>query len=186
MAVNNVCLYPKVCSVCGKEYMPTGHHQKWCRECTLSARKEVANRCNKHWQENNPEKVRGYGRRWESANPDKVHAKHKRWQVRHPNYYREYNKVWSAGHPGRVKNWRLDYPDNAKASDLKSKSRRRTLGFVPLNSWFVGCEGHHINKNDIIYLPRKMHRSVWHNQRTGQGMAEMNALAGNFLTQDWT
>lgn len=71
-------------------------------------------------------------------------------------------------------------------SSRRGKAKRRVLGFIPLNSWFVGCEGHHINKSDVIYLPRKLHRSIWHNQWTGQGMAEINALAGAFLTEDWT
>jgi hypothetical protein len=68
----------------------------------------------------------------------------------------------------------------------KQKAKRRALGFTPLNSCFIGCEGHHINKSDVIYLPRKLHRSITHNQWTGKGMAQINALAGQYLTEDWT
>ena len=71
-------------------------------------------------------------------------------------------------------------------SERKHAAKRRTFGFTPLNSWFPGCDGHHINKSDVIYLPRKLHRSIAHNQWTGKGMAAMNALAGAFLTEDWT
>jgi len=73
-----------------------------------------------------------------------------------------------------------------QVSGRKRGAKRRLLGFNPLNSWFVGCEGHHINPRDVIYLPRKLHRSIWHSQYTGQGMAAMNSLAGQFLTEDWT
>jgi hypothetical protein len=65
-------------------------------------------------------------------------------------------------------------------------AKRRTLGFVPLNSPFRGCEAHHINPKDVIHVPKVLHQSIRHNQQTGQGMAAMNALAGQYLTQDWT
>lgn len=80
------------------------------------------------------------------------------------------------------KNWK----GGPQVSRRKRYAKRRVLGFIPLNSWFLGCEGHHINKTDVIYLPRKLHRSVSHNQWTGRGMTQMNALAGAFLTEDWT
>lgn len=68
----------------------------------------------------------------------------------------------------------------------KAKAKRRLLGFNPLNSPFLGCEGHHINPNDVIYMPKVLHKSIKHNQYTGKGMAQMNALAGQYLTEDWT
>jgi len=73
-----------------------------------------------------------------------------------------------------------------KVSKAKSHSKRRTLGFTPLNSSFAGSDAHHINQSDVIYIPKAMHKSVSHNQWTGKGMAEINALAGAFLTEDWT
>jgi hypothetical protein len=69
---------------------------------------------------------------------------------------------------------------------MRSQSRRRVLGFNPLNSPFTGCEGHHINDHDVIYIPKVMHKSVWHNVFTGKNMDKINALAGAFLTEDWT
>lgn len=80
------------------------------------------------------------------------------------------------------RNWKGGVIESTRRRVLK----RRGLGFNPLNSWFSGCEAHHINKDDVIYMPRKLHRSIYHNQYTGQGMVQMNALAGAFLTEDWT
>lgn len=82
------------------------------------------------------------------------------------------------GHGG----WR----GGVQVSQRKKSAKRRSLGFIPLNSPFPGCEGHHINKTDVIYMPRALHRSIRHNQYTGKGMAEMSILAGAFLTEDWT
>lgn len=86
----------------------------------------------------------------------------------------------------RARVFAIHWKGGLVVSRRKSKAKRRTLGFIPLNSWFVGCEGHHINPWDVIHLPRKLHRSIWHNQYTGRGMAEMNALAGQYFTEDWT
>src|SRR5659263_782454 len=91
------------------------------------------------------------------------------------------------GHPvsikTRIKMSAAQWRGGPRVSSRRGKAKRRVLGFIPLNSWFVGCEGHHINKSDVIYLPRKLHRSIWHNHWPRQGMAEINALAGAFLTE---
>jgi hypothetical protein len=60
----------------------------------------------------------------------------------------------------------------------KNDASRRDLGFIPLNLWFPGSEGDHLSDGEhVIYMPRWMHRSIYHNHNTGQGMAEMDALA---------
>jgi hypothetical protein len=50
-----------------------------------------------------------------------------------------------------------------------------------LNEPFAGCEGHHVDDELVIYMPKKLHHSVFHSQSTGQGMAQINAIAYNFL-----
>ena len=63
----------------------------------------------------------------------------------------------------------------------KCNAKRRNLGCTPLNTSFEGAEGHHIDKNFIIYIPKEIHRSIYHNLSTGQGMPEINALAYDCL-----
>lgn len=58
----------------------------------------------------------------------------------------------------------------------KGDAKRRVLGFVPVNRPFPGCDGHHINQNDVIYIPKAMHKSVPHNVWTGKNMDKINAL----------
>ena len=66
-------------------------------------------------------------------------------------------------------------------SSRKSAARRRTLGFIPLNKPFVGCEGHHIDNEQVINIPKSLHRSIWHRQSNKDSMAKINAVAYNFL-----
>ena len=63
----------------------------------------------------------------------------------------------------------------------KANAKRRTFGFVPLNEPFAGSEAHHVDPEQAIYVPKELHRSIYHNQHTGQGMAQMNAIVYNFL-----
>lgn len=81
----------------------------------------------------------------------------------------------SAAHMG------LNWKGGPMAFRRRSKAKRRLLGFVPLNECFVGCEGHHVDNEQVINMPKALHRSIYHNQHTGQGMAQINAIAYNFL-----
>ena len=103
----------------------------------------------------------------------------------HPGYHptEETKAKIGAAQRGPLKN---SWKGGAQVWVPKFNARRRALGFVPLNSWFEGCEAHHINNCDVIHIPKILHRSIYHNLHTGQGMVEMNKLAGQFLTEDWT
>lgn len=59
------------------------------------------------------------------------------------------------------------------------------LGYEPINKWFKGSDCHHLRYSKtykeqdnslVIYTPRKLHRSIWHNGNTGQGMKAINML----------
>lgn len=49
-----------------------------------------------------------------------------------------------------------------------------------INEWFPGCEGHHLSRSLVVFIPTELHNHIWHNMKTGLGMAEMNALALQF------
>ncbi|MDD4804702.1 MAG: hypothetical protein PHN69_06085 [Candidatus Pacebacteria bacterium] len=70
-----------------------------------------------------------------------------------------------------------------KIGKAKRNAKRRKLGYKPINKWFKGAEAHHLRysrnpneqDNDItLYVPRELHKSIWHNGNTGQGMREIN------------
>lgn len=85
----------------------------------------------------------------------------------------------SAAEKGRTlpKRWRGGH----KVSIHRANAKRRALGFVPLNKPFVACEGHHVDNEQVIYMPKELHRSIYHRQTDGRGMGQMNAIAYNFL-----
>lgn len=63
----------------------------------------------------------------------------------------------------------------------KTMSKRRNLGFNELNQYFNNSEAHHINKNDVIYMPKEWHIKG-HNVFTSKNMEAVNTIAFFFLT----
>lgn len=63
----------------------------------------------------------------------------------------------------------------------RREEKRRGFGFIPLNDKFPGTEAHHLDKELVLYIPKELHQSVWHNMFTGQGMEEMNNLACEYV-----
>ena len=59
-------------------------------------------------------------------------------------------------------------------SYIRHSSKRRTLGYNVINEHFDGAEGHHIDKEHVIYIPKKMHRSVYHNLERPETMESIN------------
>jgi hypothetical protein len=92
-----------------------------------------------------------------------------------------YSLEWAKKNPDRVRinqaAWVVANPEKVRNNVKRMQARRRDLGFVPMNTFSPGSEAHHLNQNDVIYIPHELHRSVYHNVLTGRGMAKINAKA---------
>ena len=69
--------------------------------------------------------------------------------------------------------FRKIHPEKIKESSAK----RRNLGFNPINSPFPNSEGHHLDISTVMFIPRDIHHSVFHNVFTGKNMNIINCLA---------
>lgn len=85
---------------------------------------------------------------------------------------------------GKVAHRTFLQTEKGKVITKKHGAKRRSLGFVELNEPFHGSEGHHITKMFVIYLPKEMHQSIWHNVFTGKNMDEINDLAIDYCYGD--
>jgi len=157
----------KVCVICGKEFISTGYHQKYCKECRVLAKKEQ----DKKRQKANPEKARAASKKWREANLEKANASQRKYYKANSEKRKEAHKKWK-------KNNREQYLELERKSNNK---RHRNLGFVPLNEWFKGSVSHHVNKNYVIYIPEELHRSIWHRQGDWNSMLAINKLAFQYL-----
>ena len=61
--------------------------------------------------------------------------------------------------------------------------RKRDMGYIPLNNRFDGCEGHHVDNEQVIFIPAEMHRSNPHRQSDPKTMIKINKLAFDYLNK---
>lgn len=196
---------PRICCRCGKEYVPTALNQKYCAECIPAAKvASMAARHALHREEDNErsrqrslahlERDIEAAKHWVSEHPEQVKANKQRWEEKNCGH----QSIWDAAHPGanaaRSLAWRIEHPDafavwankhpnEIRINRLKSDQKRCALGFEPINRPFPGCEGHHLDKDHVAYVPKPLHKSVPHNVWTGRNMERINALALAWLEQ---
>lgn len=141
-----------ICQICGREFVAYNGNKYCSKECSKIAKEKH----NKEWREKNTEEQSFYFKQWY-----KTHRKQNR---------------------ERVYQWQRANPEKHKAlSRTYENRRRRNLDSIPLNKYFVGSEGHHIDKTHIIYIPKELHHSIPHNVFTGKNMDKINALAFIYL-----
>jgi len=107
----------------------------------------------------------------------------KQYRAEHKEGAKEHDKQYYIAHKEEREKYNKQYAQTpaGKERDRKSYSKRHRLGFNPFNEPFPKSEAHHINTKDVIYIPKKMHRSIYHCLETRQGMGEINTLAIRFL-----
>lgn len=132
----------------------------------------------KNYRKNNRKKIQETQKLWRLNNPEKAKELQKklteRYKNAHPKEYREIPRRWDLKNPEKRK----------EISKKNSAKRNRELGFTPLNSWFIDSEGHHINKEHVIYIPKLLHKMYKHNHNKPETMKEVNWEAFRYLLSE--
>ena len=117
------------------------------------------------------------------SHSEKMKDYHKVHYSTHRKEINMQHKIYRLGHLEEEKIRAKKYRQSPEGKEMKRKSysKRKQFGFIPLNQFFPGAEGHHINYNYVIYIPKKMHHSVWHSINLGIGMKRINDKAFKFL-----
>ena len=84
---------------------------------------------------------------------------------------------------GKERTKRFWHSENGKALRRKVNAERRELGSIELNKPFDGSEGHHMDTEHIMHIPKEVHKSIWHNVWTGQGMKEINSISFQYISE---
>lgn len=97
--------------------------------------------------------------------------------------HKEERKEYYLKNQERILKQQKEYLQTKKGKEAirKRDHKRRGKGHIRLNERFEGCNEHHSNEEYVICIPEVMHKSVWHNLYTCQGMEEINNLAMNYL-----
>lgn len=59
--------------------------------------------------------------------------------------------------------------------------RHRGLSYNLLNPLFENCNGHHIDKHNVINIPEELHKMFPHKQSNMEQMTQINILAWSFM-----
>ena len=101
-------------------------------------------------------------------------------------YAKKYNKNYYQIHKelcaNRVKKWIRENPEKYRMLYSRHNAKRKELGYVKLNKWFIGSHGHHVTRDFVVYIPKELHISIPHNHETGKGMNEINLLAIKYIS----
>lgn len=162
-----------------------------------NSHKEQINETRRNWRKRNPEDWKKYS--YTKEERQQYYHNHREqiikstgdWAKNHReqvnmimrNYYRTHKKdrerrkkhfeEWSKNHPKEMREFYKKH----------THKRRRNLGFVPFNQLFNGAVAHHIDFECVVYIPEQLHKSVYHNIHTGQGMAEINDKVFEWLIE---
>jgi len=148
-----------ICIICGKDIVTNYNQQKCCsKECRKIQQKE--------YYQNNKIEIKDRRKKYQIDNKEKIKKRNNK--RRQTNKYITYNKKYRQTLKGK---------ESLKRTQNK---RRRNLGFNPLNNYFNNSEGHHINKNDIIYIPFNYHFKG-HSITKNRNMESINTIAFFFL-----
>lgn len=111
----------------------------------------------------------------------KTHSKEARQKIskNHANVSGKNNPMY--GTNGETNpNWK----GGRQLASARNRSKRHDFldnNPIILNKLFKNSNAHHVNSKYIIHIPKNIHNSMYHRQRDGMGMHEINKFAFKYL-----
>lgn len=148
--------------------------------------KEKLNLYHKRYREFNREKLKLQHKKYNIKHKEKLKLQSKQYNIEHKEELDFYNKQYRNMHKEERKQYRKNHHEKIR----KYKYKRRGWGTPqPINKYFKNSHLHHLHLNGdhriCIYIPKDLHKSVWHAYNKPETMAIINKLAFEWLaTQD--
>ena len=173
----------KICKKCGKEYISIGSNQKYCKECSLIARKEYMKQYSKQWGLEYLKYIKEQAKQYYKIHLEQRKEYDKQYRKTHLDQKKKYNRQYCEVHLKQKKKYDKQYRQTEKGKIVQKKyhAKRREFDFIPLNSYHKGWNFHHLDEIYGIYIPEDIHKSIRHSVLKNINMDEINALAMNYL-----
>jgi ribosomal protein L32E len=131
--------------------------------------------CRKRYYEKNKEKVLNHKKETYKRDKEKI-LRHKK-----ETYKLNSEKIYAHN----LENWRS--PKGKMVKMLANRRRHKGFGFKPINNYFENSHFHHMHINEStdigIFIPESLHRSIYHNGTTKQGIDEINKASLLWLAE---
>ena len=146
-------------------------------------KKEQKREYDKAYRTTHREQKREYDNAWYLIHKERLQGCRRDYYSTHKKQIKAYEKTYRLTHKERryERAKRFRKTPKGKIYYANHTARRRTLGFTPLNQWFKGSHAHHIDRERVIYIPKELHRSIWHSIPQNRGMNKINLAAVRFL-----
>ena len=131
----------------------------------------------------NTKKLNVYSNAYHIANAEKISTCEKAYYFANTEKIKVDKKAYYLANKERLSVYSKAYFQTpaGKQANRKVRAKRRQFGFIPLNDYFKGSEGHHIDRERVIYIPKELHKSISHSLWQNRNMEAINARALEFL-----
>lgn len=156
-------------------FKSNGTFENKSRIQTKCMNKEHLHKYGKLWREQNKEHLKERSRKYYLANKDRIATVNAEWAKNNPEKRKAISKKCNDY-------WPYKHPDRRRELDLRKYNKRREImSFNPINKYFPGSNGHHLNKDDVIYIPEELHKSIGHSVIHNRNMTEINNTSFEWL-----
>lgn len=138
----------------------------------------------KKYRRDNKDKLKKYSNNWRKENSLLKKTLDKKYYDEHKDKIKIQTKKYRITNKDKIN----QYKQTRHYKELKIKhqnKRNRELNTIPLNKWFEGCEGHHIDSTYIVYIPEEIHRQFYGLHRVSDpiSMISINHISLFFIMQ---
>ncbi len=168
-----------ICIICEKEFTKSSNNQKCCSKKCSKIRYQ--------YKEYHKKYIKEYQQTSNGKEVYKKANKKYRLTIKGKQYYQEYDLKYYQENKNKILENHNKYLKTSKGKKVQRKAdkkchnkRYRDLGFNPLNEYFQGSHAHHINKIDVIYIPKEYH-FIAHSILRNKNMEPINTIAFFFL-----
>jgi len=180
------------CLICGKEFKTQHSTQVFCsKECS----KDYSKKYQKEYYQDTKEKRKEHSKKYQKEYYQDTKEKRKEYYQENKEEIKESSKKYRENHKEEIKEYYQDNKEELKGCNKEyqktpkgkegnkryTNKRNRNLGFNPLNMWFENSNAHHINKEDVIYIPKSCHFYGGHSVLRNRNMEPINTVAFFFL-----
>lgn len=168
----------KTCVICSANFGSKNSNALYCERCQVIKKREKGRRNVATFKKNHPERVKETKQKYYKEKGKDL-AKEK-WEETKANRTPKLCEICGSVIDSKLHIYK--YCKECKFKILKIRqhkreAKRRSLNYKTLNNPFPNSEGHHLNKNEVMFIPKELHRSVIHKVFTDKNMNIINALA---------
>jgi len=174
----------KQCNKCKKTKSITEFHKN---KRTVDGLQRMCKDCTKQYYEENKERRNNQSKARYESHKEEMSEYYKEYKIKNAAHVAIKNKEYYDANKEKFAEYHVEYmkSENGVEAHRKANYKRKKWGIKPINNSFSGSEFHHLHvdfegnmdREIGVYIPKELHRSVFHSYKTWQGMTEINKIA---------